>query len=390
MTPRIDFTAAGSWHEMGLAQGAAVGNRIVAARAMLADLEAFRVMKPRWLPYPLFLRTAERKARAALEEAFVRVLPKQAERLRGMSEASGVRLETLYLLNGLEAFMCSLAGRLSLVDAPLAGAAVASACSAIAVRGNRSTTGEPIVARNFDYLPVVRPFYCLRESRPEGGFRSLEFTAAPLAGTVDGINERGLSITYNYAYAMDQAPAAPTISMAISTALAQCATVAEAAETITATERSGAGLLMLADAAGDLASLELSSSQWQLRREAGDLLCHSNAYNTPAMKQVEAPASAHYRTGVPAALRGRRVLESADRRDERLGHLLQQCEQFDGDSLAEVLADHGDDGAGSDSTLCMHSDYWNTTACVQLFPKTRRMRIAYDSACQAQFAEFSL
>ena len=48
---------------MGLAQGAAIGNRIVAARAMLADLEAFRVMKPRWLPYPLFLRTAERKAR---------------------------------------------------------------------------------------------------------------------------------------------------------------------------------------------------------------------------------------------------------------------------------------------------------------------------------------
>src|SRR5205809_200922 len=72
------------------------------------------------------------------------------------------------------------------------------ACSAIAVRGACSRTGEPIIARNFDYLPMVQPFYCLRDSRPGGGHRSLDFTVAPIAGAIDGMNEHGLTITYNY------------------------------------------------------------------------------------------------------------------------------------------------------------------------------------------------
>jgi hypothetical protein len=38
----------------------------------------------------------------------------------------------------------------------------------------------------------------------------------------------------------------------------------------------------------------------------------------------------------------------------------------------------------------MHSDYWNTTACVQLSPKDRKMRVAYDSACRARFEEFEV
>ena len=101
--------------------------------------------------------------------------------------------------------------------------------------------------------------------------RSLEFITAPMAGTIDGVNEAGLCITYNYAFTLDR-PNQPAgmISMAISEALASCRTVAEAAEWITSRPRWGGGLLMLADATGDIASLEFSSTRSQLRRPAGD------------------------------------------------------------------------------------------------------------------------
>ena len=52
--------------------------------------------------------------------------------------------------------------------------------------GKQNNLGPRIIARNFDYLPLVQPFYVLRESRPRDGFRSLEFTVAPLGGAVDG------------------------------------------------------------------------------------------------------------------------------------------------------------------------------------------------------------
>jgi hypothetical protein len=38
----------------------------------------------------------------------------------------------------------------------------------------------------------------------------------------------------------------------------------------------------------------------------------------------------------------------------------------------------------------MHSDYWNTTACVQLYPRERRIRVAYDAACRAEFVDFAI
>ncbi|RIK80823.1 MAG: hypothetical protein DCC68_10245 [Planctomycetota bacterium] len=392
MTPKIDVVASGSPRAMGYAQGEALRDRIAGSRRMLAELEAFRLLQPRWLPYPLFLRSAQRRARAALEAAVHRDAPESAARLAGIAAGSRMRLDALYLLNGLEAFMCSLSGNLAQAARMEAAASVASACSAVAVRGCRTRDGNTIVARNFDYLPLVQPFYILRQCRPDNGFRSIEFTAAPLAGAIDGINEHGLCIAYNYAYAMDPGLAAATISMAISAALAHCATVDEAATLIANHRRNGAGLLMLADAEGDIASVELSSNHTAIRRASAgeDVLCHSNSYATAAMQQIEAPPNAYYSQRVPKPLRGRRVLESSDRRDDRFAELLAQTGQFDADNLQTLMSDHGPHNQPSACTPCMHSDYWNTTACVQFYPKERRMRIAYDSACRARFVGFAL
>ena len=59
------------------------------------------------------------------------------------------------------------------------------------------------------------------------------------------------------------------------------------------------------------------------------------------------------------------------------------------------MSDHGpvhDDSAGANGNhgLCVHSEYWNTTACLQLEPQRRSMRIAYGPTCRAVFQEFAL
>jgi hypothetical protein len=63
---------------------------------------------------------------------------------------------------------------------------------------------------------------------------------------------------------------------------------------------------------------------------------------------------------------------------------------FDEDSISRVMSDHGHDDRPSSDTICMHSDYWQTTACTQFFPAQRKMRVAYDTACRAQYEEFQL
>ena len=64
------------------------------------------------------------------------------EGICSMMSASNV-VEVSCLFNALEPVLSSVGGCI----------ACPGACSAVAVRGSRSITGKPMVARNFDYLP---------------------------------------------------------------------------------------------------------------------------------------------------------------------------------------------------------------------------------------------
>jgi hypothetical protein len=379
----VEVVCRGRPREMGMAQGAGARNKIHAARQALEELEAFRLQQPRFLPYRLYRWLAEQKAARFLADPLQRDFPAMRERLAGIAEGAAVDPKAIYLFNALEPLLSSVGGC----------TACPAACSAVAVRGRRSATREPIVARNFDYLPLVQPFYLLRESRPKGKLRSIEFTTAPLAGAVDGMNEDGLCITYNYAFTLDE-PALPAvpISMVISEALEHCSTVAEAARWITSKPRFGGGLLMLCDASGDIASLELSRTRSSLRRpaEGEDVLFHTNAFSTDSMREVQIPWDARYTDRAPTPLRGRRLHQSSERRDERFKTLLAEAETFGVEEIGTIMADHGPTATASDDTPCVHGSYWYTTACLQFLPKSRRMRVAYDTACQARFAEIEL
>jgi hypothetical protein len=364
---------------MGHAQGVALRAKIRAARRDLRQLEGFRLRQPRWLPYHAYRWLSEHRAWQHLAHHE----PALHERLRGLAAGAGLRPRTIALFNALEPLLSSVGGCTS----------CPGACSAVAVRGRRSATGEPIIAHNFDYLPLAQPYYLVRDSRPEGKRRALEFTTAPLLGAVDGINDAGLCITYNYAFTTDRSPvpAAP-ISMAISAALERCGTVAEAADWIAAQPRWGGGLLMLADATGDIASLELSSTRSHLRRPAAgeDVLFHANAVSSPQVREVQVPWDAVYDERAPTPLRGRRLHQSSELRGARFRQLLDATEVFGTAELAALMADHGPAGTPGDFTVCVHGSYWYTTACLQFFPRSRRLRVSYSTACQARYLEATL
>lgn len=370
----------GSPHEMGRAQGVAAKRKIHDANQAIDALEAFQLQQPPWLPYRAYRFLAEQRAARFLAEPLGRDHPAMMERLAGISEGAEVAPNRILFFNAFEQLLSSVGGC----------TACPGACSAVAVRGRRAAGGAPILARNFDYLPLAQPFYLVRECKPRDGLRTLEFTSAPLLGAIDGMNEAGLCITYNYGFTTDQPsePAAP-ISIVISAALQRCRNVAEAADYLASSPRWGGALLMLVDADGDIASLELSSTRSFLRHPvAGEhLLHHSNAFSSTHMQDVQIAWDAVYTDSAPSALRGRRLHASAEGRDQRFRELLGGETPLDCDALTAVMADHGPEGIPSDHTPCVHSSYWNTTACIQFLPKTRRMRVSFSSACQARFEE---
>ena len=382
--PTVRVVCEGDWGEMGLAHGRALRPNIHATYDMLQDLEAFRMKQPWYLPFPLFRRIAAKRAHHGVMPAVEAACPSARQRLVGISRGSGLKESGLWLLNAMEGLLASVREN---TDIPAPGG-----CSAVAIRGGMSQTGEPVIAHNFDYLPLVQPYYMIRESRPKQGYRSLEFTVAPLAGAIDGVNEKGLAVTYNYAYTIDDARPGPTLSMLIAEVLARFERVSDALEWLKSQQRWGSGLLMFADRQGDIASLEITNTRLEVRRpEPGeDFLFHANKFRCSSTVAVEVPVEAVYNARAPKPLRGQRVLDSSLQRMKRFEELLPGSGRLSLEQLANVMADHGQDGHPSDRTICKHSDYWATTACLQYLPIKGTLRVSYSSACQARYVECSL
>lgn len=382
--PCVECICGGDAHEMGVAQGEALRIKIAGAQQVLRQLEAFRLEQPRWMPYALFLRLAEGRASRSLVPALRRTAPDMLARVEGIARGACSPLRRLVLLNALEAMISSIAGR----TLP----ALAGACSALAVRRRNVDGGEPVVVRNFDYMPAVQCLFTMRESRPRNRYRSLEFATAPQAGSIDGVNEKGLCITQNYAFMIDRVSPEPLISMIVGEALASCGTVAEAAEHIARRPRWGAALLTLADAAGDIASLELSNTKAALRRPAAgqNWLVVTNVCVCPEMRAVQVPDGDVFSRRVPRALQGKPVLEWHAARARRLEQLVAATGTLNPENLLALMADHGPQGEPDGTSPCVHTDYWSTTASLQWFPARRGVRVSYSATCAADYAELTL
>jgi hypothetical protein len=365
---------------MGLQQGERFRDEIHRSLETLASLEAVRLMKPRWLPLGVFLRAAERKAERFVRDAFATVSVIAEPRLRGMADGARVPLRKLALCSAMEAVLSDLG--------PVTTAPLASGCSALAATGTATADGHPILAHNFDYLPDVQPYYFIRRSSPHERLRSVELAIMPLPGAVDGVNEAGLAISCNYAYAVDKSAIAPTITMLIAEALANLRTVDEAIAFFQRTPRTGGGLLMLGDADGRIAAIDISPTRVAVRTPERDRLFHTNRYCSAVMCEVEIPSVATYGDRSPTPLRGRRVHQSSESRDARFQSLLANESPLTADSVHAVMSDHGGDGVPSADTICMHGNYWHTTAALQLLPDERLLRAAFSPACAARFTDF--
>ncbi|MAI73206.1 MAG: hypothetical protein CMM01_20185 [Rhodopirellula sp.] len=380
--PEVD--CCGDARAMGRQQGEALQGNIRRAIAEIGKLEAFRLMKPRWMPMLLFRQLAERKAHRFMQDAFRSGSRGEFEqRFMGICEGADLPEPKLALCCLLEAVMSDLTG--STQSQP---SGLQAGCSAIAVTGPASKDGEARVMHNFDHVPVVQQFFVVRRSNPVGKLKSVEFTLSPLLGTVDGVNEAGLGVTCNYAYVTDRLSAAPTITMLIAHVLAEARTVSEAIELIAGQPRAGGGLLMLADAAGDVTSLEVSNRRVQPRVADEGLVFHTNRLQCGSMASVEIVADAQYDHRAPTLLRGRRVHESADLRAEAIQNAVASRLPLSLDDMHQIMSGHAH--GESCNSVCMHGDYWSTTACTQLLPKERKFRVAFDNTCQAKLQEFSV
>jgi hypothetical protein len=388
----VPVECAGDHESMGAAQGRATAAALAGLDRAIVELMAV----PLESGLGKLARSAGRFAVPALGRVARRLMardlkrhyPRQYDRMAGIARAGGVPLSWLFVGPGVEVAL----NRVSYVRP--------GACTAIAVTGSRARRGEPMIVKNFDYPDAARDTYLVRVSRPARHTLapSIDVTAAPLAGSHEGINEHGLAIAYNYGYFTGRAVARIPITNLVQEVLEQCRTVDEALAHIARRPRSGAAILMIADAGGELVSVELGPDAMGVRRasDCGDALAHAN-HGVTEMAERDVPHDAVLSRWNPPPVRGHRVHQSSEARHARAEQLLDDAGVASERDLIAIAGDHaaspngGDDtDDGDDDTICRHGPYYRTTCSVVLFPQRRTMKVMFAAPCEADYTEVSL
>ncbi len=368
----------GNHFEIGTQQGRTMRNLLLRMIEEIPNYEEVKILKPRYVPSSLFLWMAKRRAMGLLRDDVAQLYPEQAQRMEGIAVGAGVDMATLYFVQSAE---LSLTVGSSSYYLP--------ACTSMGFSPERTGTRETIIGKNFDYPTNFKPFHLTCKVEPDNRNRTLGCTMAPLPGMIDGMNEHGLTVTYNLAYTTERPQYYAPLSLALQEMLETCTNTEEAVDFITKAKKGGNALLMIADANDNIKTVELTHNHSEIRESRKGQIINTNHYHTPEMQKYEIPKNALF-TGKMAEtfnFQGVRVHESSEQRLSRAMELI-GTEPINEDRIVSILRDHGQRNQPSNFTVCRHGPTVSTNRSVIFYPTRRTINVLYGNPCQSEYTEF--
>ncbi|MDD3627857.1 MAG: C45 family autoproteolytic acyltransferase/hydrolase [bacterium] len=366
----------GTPYEMGFQQGAQLKGLISNSFEKIINQPEVDYLKPGIIPKNLFIYLVKKAASSAEKRAFKNSDKKYLERLNGLSDGAGVKIEELLFLQALETY-------LDKIDYSVRG------CTSAGFKPVLIDSGEPVLIKNFDYINIFREYAIIRKSRPKDGYSSIDLTYASVTGNHDGMNEKGLVLLYNYGMTTEKVKPRLPLTVIIQKILETCTTVPEAIEILKERKYSNGAIVMAGDRDGNLSIIEISPEHISVREPEGDFIAATNKYFTKELIPYNIPENAYFKGNFPG-LQELKIQESNNIRYNRLVQLIESRKQHDFSSLISILIDHGEEGIGTDNTICRHNDIFGTTVSAVFYPVSGKVFIASGYPCQTEFKEFSI
>jgi len=369
----------GSHYMVGIQQGRLGKQAIHAAWEIFSDSQQLEMIrKAKFAPKSLYLIHCQQKAENFLKKIVKGTLPEQHERLKGISSGADIPEKTVYLLQAIEMELMPKPSMYALGSGTVIG-----------IQPGATTTGEPILIKNFDYALPFQDMLLIRRNKPMAGCQTLDASLVFSSGAHAGINEHGLCFIHNFAYPSDSLSIKSIpLSIVLQEALETCYTVEEATRLINRHARDAGASILLADASGDMRVIETSRGSSAQRFSDKSYIVATNHYISPEMSKNQFAMDARWGDKALPRLRGEGVYTSSLSRYTRAEQLLSKGE-INPDSVAEILADHND-GTSGDNTICRHGAVFSTQASIIIYPSRKTMKVLSGKPCEGQFEEFSM
>jgi hypothetical protein len=342
---------------MGFKQGLSHKHNLVKAQKIAHELELVDYVKPKFLPKPLFFWIAKRSALKTYKGLIERYAPCQAERIVGISHGAEIDVKDIYLDLATETML-------------------AAGCTSIGILPEKSTTGDILMCRNFDIFESMIPLYIGRHNNPLKGLSNIDFSLCFYPSNFHGMNEKGLTITYDYANPTDKVKPGLPISILIQEALENLETTGEVVEFLQDKPKGNGAILLIGDPMGDLRTVEISYNRMAVRQPEEGFIVNTNHYLDEKM--------------IPIDTKDPLWRESSMDRFDRALQLVSESCKVDEKTLQNILSDHGLDGVPSQSTICQHNSKYPTTTSVIFNLNKKTVKVAVGKPCQSQYKKFKI
>jgi hypothetical protein len=297
---------------------------------------------------------------------------------RSLADGIGISLEEAYGVQAIEIVSAEMSFSLG--------------CTSLAFGTRHTADGNPRLAYNHDFPESFGRLLFVQKCAPESGHASLNLTYPVIPGAIAGVNEMGLAVSLNHAYAADIAkiPAVP-ITLLVAECLSRCADVGEAVALVEKTPVPNGSMITLCDASGSRTVVELSCTKKSVRTaEDRDILITFNKYGNAGMAACEVPWDARTEGLTKWILKDRPIHGHNAGRMSRAPSLIDHAKRHSESDIRAILSDH-DGGEGRYDTICRHDPTtMNTIASAILDPEARTMKVVFGRACGGNEMEYGL
>jgi len=280
--------------------------------------------------------------------------PQYIAELEGIAEGAGVAFERVFLSHCEELWE---------------SAACPRGCTDLVARGRATADGSTLVAHTNDLSPHVEDDLVILQVQSGDDPEFLGVSVAGL-GYSAGFNAAGISMTGNELANNDIRPGVPRLLVV--RAILAARRLGEALDACLLPQRASSYNNVVADAHGEVYSMEGSATDCEPIYIEDDLLAHANHYASPAMRRFEAD---------------RNDIGSSVYRHNRAGRLLQENRgRLSPELFQALLADH----AGYPASICKHGLDSVTVFSLIVNLNERRAWIGRGRPCRTTYHEYEL
>jgi len=302
-------------------------------------------------------------------DAARQAFPQYVEEIEGIAEGAGLAFAELFV-GVCEELWSPAASRVAHGGGPYGAAPEMTAgCTDMAARGRATVDGTTLLAHNNDLPADAEETLVLLQVQAGNDPELLSVSPGGMVYSA-GFNAAGISLTGNYLAPNDARPGVPRTIVA--RAVLGARRLEEVLEICLCPTRASSYNNIVADAHGEVYSMEGSATDCEPIYIVDDVLAHANHYVSARMRHFE-----HDPTGIGGSIyRQHRALRLL-----RENYGLHSPELF-----RRLLADH----ANYPVSICKHGQTSVTVFSIIIELETRRAWIGRGRACQTAYREYEL